>query len=308
MNKLHRGFIPIIAIILFGVMAIAGGTVAVISTRHPKPIETPVTESFSPTATTSAYSAPVSVQAVLPPATTTSTNKKKLSEPVKQTAAIPNAVQAVPPDVVSVPAQPVQAPVPVNPLKDSLAAIDAFLANPKVASLKDFCTKAKQLPGRGTQTGLDSSRTSIISTPNTLYQDIRWCGVVLDEDSISITYGHGHYTWMSYNSSLLISLNNSDDSDDIRRYKIRLNATLQTLGQYGIIGYGDSMSGADDGNGHIIIPDAGQDKLPQEVVDAIVLNYYRSSYEVLNRLNQFASSVISPVKELTGLRQDYLPR
>lgn len=62
MRKAHRGFIPLVAIILLGLLAIGGGTIAAVSIRSNKPAEAPTAKTDLATTTDAAYSAPVSAR------------------------------------------------------------------------------------------------------------------------------------------------------------------------------------------------------------------------------------------------------
>lgn len=54
-----RGFIPLVAIILLGLLVVAGGTIAAVSIQHNKPSEASIATSTEPATTSTADSAPV---------------------------------------------------------------------------------------------------------------------------------------------------------------------------------------------------------------------------------------------------------
>lgn len=292
MYKSQRGFtIPFISSIIGFFVAMTGAVFPAFS-HNTKQNDTPIGEGTTSTVTQANLSESASFNVGSSQATTTSTSKPKPRTPVKQIPMSPSVGQSTKQDVVSTSTLPIQTPTQANPYKASLAAIDAFLTNPTLPSLRDFCMKAKELPGRGTYESLDPTRTSVIQYTNTLYMDLPWCVFVLSEGGYDPKLGH--YTWVMYDSSLLISLDSPNDSDAIRTNKIKLNEALQTLGQYGLIGYESSISGG---------ADAGKDQRPQEVIDAIGPRLSRATSVYL--LPGFTSSVISPVKELTYMRQRY---
>lgn len=80
-----RGFIPLVAIILLGITAVAGGTIATVSIRHNKKLpETPVTVVAHATTTSSTYSAPVMAKVKSSTVHATSTAKQTQQTPVAQ--------------------------------------------------------------------------------------------------------------------------------------------------------------------------------------------------------------------------------
>lgn len=92
MGQNSRGFIPLVAIILLGLIAIAGGTIATVSIRHNKPVEASVATSTEPTATGTAYSAPVQAQVESSPASAAVQADTAPKAPVGQIMPIPDVV------------------------------------------------------------------------------------------------------------------------------------------------------------------------------------------------------------------------
>lgn len=62
MHTTHRGFIPLVAIILLGLVAVAGGTIATVSMRSSGQKPAVVTDQATTTPSLEAYSAPVSTR------------------------------------------------------------------------------------------------------------------------------------------------------------------------------------------------------------------------------------------------------
>lgn len=95
MRKAQRGFIPLMAIILLGILAVAGGTIATISIRHNQTAQQEVRATSTPeqvgTATNTAYSAPVQARVESSHTPTTVTADSAAPAPVAQISPILDA-------------------------------------------------------------------------------------------------------------------------------------------------------------------------------------------------------------------------
>lgn len=118
----------------------------------------------------------------------------------------------------------------------SIAAIDAFLANPTADNFNTFCTIAKTLEGVGERQVLNDTRTEYVIKKNTLYQGVPECAYSLNEYKTGGGNTASMY-WINYNPLDLIDLNNSSESDAIRELKINYNTYWKSLSIYKLIGF-----------------------------------------------------------------------
>ncbi len=142
----------------------------------------------------------------------------------------------------------------------SVSAIDTFLANPTLESLKTFCTSAKTLPGIGQTKVFNEARTDYITKTRTLYEQVGICAIALGENK-DASYRPLH--WISYNPSYLVSFDNPNESDMIRAIKIKYNTEWKSLSKYKLIGFFD-ISSYYHGT-----PDAGV-TTPNQMVEKII--------------------------------------
>lgn len=118
----------------------------------------------------------------------------------------------------------------------SVIAIDTFLSNPTAENLTTFCTVAKTLPGTGEKKVLSDTRTDYIIKKNTLYEEVFICSLTLGE--YKTKFGKSIIiSWLTYNPSDLIDLNNPNESDKIREVKINYNVYWKSLSKYKLIGF-----------------------------------------------------------------------
>lgn len=82
MRSNTRGFIPLVAIVLLGLMAVAGGVIATVSIRHNGKANAPVATSTEQAATSTTYSAPVRARVESSGADTTVSAPEVSSTPV----------------------------------------------------------------------------------------------------------------------------------------------------------------------------------------------------------------------------------
>lgn len=106
-------------------------------------------------------------------------------------------------------------------------AIDAFLADPTIPNFQKFCADAKNLDGFTTKEVFNADRTAMIKVQKTLYEDTPSCAS-LDKDS---------FIWVIYTDNFLLPLDNSGESDELRKSKIRYNEKIKSLSEYRMFGF-----------------------------------------------------------------------
>ena len=118
----------------------------------------------------------------------------------------------------------------------SIVAIDSFLANPTVESLKTFCTTAKTLPGIGEKKVFNDTRTDYVMKKNTLYDETEMCALALGEyktpSGLLVDI-----SWIVYNPLDIFDFNNTSESDKVRAAKITYNNYWKSLARYKLIGF-----------------------------------------------------------------------
>ncbi|MDP8212773.1 MAG: hypothetical protein P9X22_05725 [Candidatus Zapsychrus exili] len=128
----------------------------------------------------------------------------------------------------------------------SVIAIDDFLGNPNLETLKVFCKKAKTLDGTSIIEKLNEDRTIIVKSPVTLYDEMEsLCDIALNVTKEYSEHGSrkgetylvgDRFEWSKYNDNMLLKFSDGED-DDIRIAKIEYNTAIQELKDYNLFAY-----------------------------------------------------------------------
>lgn len=269
-KDVSKGFIPILAVVIIGIISIAGGTTAIILTK-----KAPVAE---PEAPGTAFKETFEVK-----------DTKTDVEPIKKTVSkpIPEEEKVITTEDKPEIEEKKIVPEPTSPPKvhPGIAYIDAFLSNPTIESLKAFCVAAKSMEGHTEEKVFNADRTGYEMKKKSLYQEAgASCSLALGEMP-----GSENFAWTYYSESYLLPLTDSGDSNDLRKKKIEYNNLIAEIPPYKLFAYDKSLAGV-----------GINVNTPREMVEGMLST---SIYSSLTKFKMYIkSSIIVPEKKLIEIR------
>ncbi|MCM2339413.1 MAG: hypothetical protein NDI62_03085 [Burkholderiales bacterium] len=282
-TKYNKGFIPIIAIVILGMLVVAGGTTALISSKKEN------VNKIAPEDKSVLKNEEVSSNKN----TEVKTEKTNISETEKQvkietkTPLVDTEENVKTKLVDTTKEQPAEIPQEVKTGHLGIKLINEFLQIPTLDNLKAFCTKAKNVDGISEKKVMNQDKTAYVIQKNSLYDEVKICKTALNEYQ-----GSEWYKWTSYKEDYLIKLVDPSEPDSIRSKKLDYNEKMLLMKEYNLFAYDPSSARFEDVSNYL---------KPNVVMEKIIEIDQSKRNSITSRM--YLNSFLIPEKEMVKLKE-----